>query len=115
MAKNLIACGDVFDYTVPANTTINSGDPVLMADIMGAAITSGVTDDVIAVQVEGVFEFPKAAAGSGKAFTQGQKVYFDATAKNMVNTDASGANKHVGWAYVGALTTATTLQVRLLG
>lgn len=114
MAKNLIACGDVFDYTVPSSTTIVSGQPVLMGDRLGVAITGGVTDDVIAVQVEGVFEIAKRTHATTAAIAQGAKVYWDATNSRIDNTDNSAANKHVGYAYAAAASTATTVQVSLI-
>ena len=114
MATNLIACGDVLDYTVPAATTITSGQPVLVGDLLGVAITGGTTGDVIAVQIEGVFEIAKRTHATNAVITQGSKVYWDAGNSRIDNTDNSGANKHIGWAYAAAASTATTVQVNLL-
>lgn len=113
MATNLRACGDVYDYLVPASTTIASGAPVLIGERLGIAIVGGTTGDVIAVQVEGVWTITK-VTGSGKSFTQGQKVYWDATNSRVDVTDNSAANKHIGWAYEAAATTDTTVSVDLI-
>lgn len=99
MAKNLVACGDVLDYTVPSSTTITSGQPVLVGDLLGVAIIGGTTDDVISVQVEGVFTIAKRTHATTAAMAQGTKVYWDATNSRIDNTDNSAANKHIGWAY----------------
>jgi len=110
---NKVACGDVLDYV--AGGTITSGQAVLTGDLLGVAVTSGVSGDTIALQIEGVFTLAKVASGSGKAWTQGQKLYWVAGSSSLDVTDNSGANKHVGYAFAAALTTDTTGQVRLLG
>lgn len=115
MATNLIAKGEVFDYTVPAATTIVSGDPVLINDTFGIALIDGVTDDVIPVQVEGVFEIAKRVHATTAAISQGDWVYWDATNSVIDNTSTSGANKAIGRAYKSAASTASTVQVSLEG
>lgn len=112
--KNYIACGDVLAYTVPAATTITSGQPVLVGDRLGVASNDGVTDDVISVEIEGVFEIAKRTHATTAAITQGSKVYWDATNSRIDNTDNSGANKHVGYAYAAAASTAALVQVILI-
>ena len=110
---NQVACGDIFNYV--AAGTITAGTPVLMGDLLGVPVTSGVSGDTIAVAVEGVFTLAKVAAGSAKAWTQGMKLYWVTASSSLDVTDNSGANKHVGYAFAAALTTDTTGQVRLLG
>lgn len=111
---NLIACGEVFDYTIPASTTIASGDPVLIGDVLGIAVTGSSTEgDVIAVQVEGVFEITKRAHASTAAIAQGAKVYWDVSASKIDNTPNGGTNKAIGVAYKAAASTDTTVQVSL--
>jgi predicted RecA/RadA family phage recombinase len=113
MAKNLIAPGEVLDYTVQSGQTISSGDGVLIADTFGVALSDGVEDDIIPVQIEGVFELTKRAHASNAAIAQGEKVYWDNTAKKIDNTSAAGVNKLVGTAYAATASTATTIQVNL--
>lgn len=112
--KNYIACGDVLAYTVPGSTTITAGQPILVGDRLGVASNDGVTDDVISVEIEGVFEIAKRTHATTAAITQGSKVYWDATNIRIDNTDNSAANKHVGYAYAAAASTAATVQVILI-
>lgn len=109
MAQNYIEPGDVFEYTVPASTTIASGDGVIIGDTFGVALGKGVTGDVIAVSVCGVYTLPKATG----AISVGAKVYWDASAKKITATDASGANKLAGYAFASELSAATTVRVKL--
>lgn len=113
MAQNHIACGDVLPYV--AGGTVTSGTPLLVGDLLGVPLASGVSGDTISVAVEGVFSMAKRTHASTAAITQGSKVYWDDTNKRIDNTDNSGANKHIGWAYEAAISTAATVNVRLLG
>jgi len=114
MAQNFITCGDVLDYT--AGGAIASGAPVLVGDLLGVAlVAAAASGDVIAVQVEGVFEIAKRTHASSAAMAQGTKLYWDAGNSRLDNTDNSGANKHVGYAYAAAASTAATVYARLLG
>src|SRR5690349_14311412 len=99
MAQNLIACGDVFDYTVPSSTTIASGDPVLVGKKLGIALVSGTEDDIIPVQMEGVFSVTKKTHASTQALAQGDAVYWDNSAKKVTNTSNGGAYPLVGFAF----------------
>lgn len=113
MAQNLVTCGDVFEVT--AGGTLTSGQALLMGDMLGVVLGDAVSGQKVSVAVEGVFILPKVASGSGKAIAQGAKVYWVTASSSIDNTDNSAANKHVGYAYVAALTGDTTVQVRLLG
>jgi predicted RecA/RadA family phage recombinase len=114
MATNLIAAGEVLDYTVQAGETISSGDPVLVGDTVGVALVDGVEDDVIPVQICGVFELTKRAHASTAAISQGDVVYFDESAGKIDNTSDSATNKIAGVAYEAAASTATTVKVKLV-
>jgi predicted RecA/RadA family phage recombinase len=111
MATNLRANGQVYDYV--ATGTVTSGSPLLIGERLAVPLISGVSGDIVPCQVEGVFTINK-ATGGGKSFTQGQKVYWDDTAKVVDVTDNTGANKMIGWAYAAASTAATTLDVDLV-
>lgn len=110
MAQNYIEPGDVFEYTVPASTTIASGEGVIMGDAFGVALRGGTTGAVLPVKVTGVFTLPKA---TGTAISYGAKVYWDATNKRITATDASGVNKLAGYAFGAELSAATTVKVKL--
>ena len=110
MAQNFIQPGDVIDYTVPAATTITSGQGVLMGDLFGVALVAGVTGDVIPVAVDGVYSLPKLAA---QAQAIGVKVYFDPTPGTITTT--AGALKHSGYVARAAAANDATVYVKLLG
>lgn len=113
MAQNSIACGDVLP--VVAGGTLTSGNPLLVGDLLGVVLVSGVAGNTVSVAVEGVFSIAKRTHASSAAMAQGSKVYWDATNSRIDNTDNTAANKHVGYAYTTALSTAATVEVRLLG
>lgn len=104
--KNFIQDGKTIDYTV-AGSAIKSGEIRMLEDLAAVAVTDGEVDDIIAMNVTGVYELPK---GSG-AIKQGQKVYVDATAGNITTT-ATG-NKPAGMAWETAGAAATTVLVKL--
>lgn len=110
MAQNFIKEGEVFDFT--AGGTITAGQGVLMTSIVGIALASGVSGDVIPVQVCGVFEVTKHGAGSGQAWAVGTALYWDA-GNSRFTTTASG-NTLAGYAYAAALTAATKGKIKLL-
>jgi predicted RecA/RadA family phage recombinase len=113
MAQNSIACGDVLP--VVAGAAITSGTPVLVGDLLGVPLASAAIGETVSVAVEGVFSIAKRTHASTAAITQGSKVYWDAGNSRIDNTDNSAANKHIGWAYTAAISTAATVEVRLLG
>lgn len=118
MSKKKIANGNRFNYTV-SGSAVSSGDPIFMEDILGIAETDGEVGDTIAVDVTGVHTVVK-DTGVGKAFAQGQKVYWDASNDECTpDADDGGsptptAFAHIGWAYTAAGANDTTVNVRLL-
>ena len=99
--------GDIIDFTAPAGG-VTSGQALLFGAIFGVASTTQAEGKRVAVQVEGVFTLPKA---TGNGLTEGQKAYWDDTAKKITGT-ASG-NTLVGHAVEAADTAATEAVVRL--
>lgn len=106
--KNFVQNGKVITYTVPADTTIDSGDVVIIGGLKGVAQTGGTTGDAITVQLYGVFNLPKTG---GQAITQGALVYWNAGA-GLVTT-VSTDNTLLGHAFLGAASGDTTVDVRL--
>ena len=104
--KNFISCGDYMEVTLAA--AIVSGAGLLTNDTFGVASKSGAIGDKVNVALEGVFELPKATG----AISQGAKVYWDNTAKNITTT-AMG-NKLVGVCMAAVLSGDTKVQVRLM-
>lgn len=104
---NFIQPGDTLDLTAPAGGIL-SGQAALFGALFGVASVDALEGERLAVMVEGVFELPKA---TGAGFTEGQKLYWSDTNKNLTGT-ASG-NTLVGHAVLVAAADATTATVRL--
>lgn len=109
---NKIANGHVLH--VPISSTIAAGDVVELTDMIGVAVSGGVSGDTIAVDICGVFELAKT---TGESFAQGQKLWWDeATKKLTTDSDpggSPGAAIFAGNAYVAAGVNDTTAQVKL--
>ena len=112
--KNFVANGKTLSYTVPAETTIVSGQLLNVGGFVGVATTSGTTGDVIEVTLEGVFRFPK-ATGTGTAFTRGQVAVWAIEAEEMLNADDFETDIfYVGYAYSSASDDDETVDVFLV-
>ena len=75
MSKNYSGEGKVISHTLAA--TFAAGAMIAIGGLLGVCLSGGDSGDVIAVQVEGVFDLP---AVTGAAFTIGQTVTFDTSA-----------------------------------
>lgn len=106
--KNYIQAGDVL--TVPAPAAVLSGAGVLVGSLFGVACANAASGAEVELQTTGVFEMPKA---TGAAWTIGQRLYWDDTAKNMTGT--ASTNKLVGIAVLAAASGDTVGIVRLSG
>lgn len=104
---NYVQPGDTLDLTAPAGGVI-SGQAALFGALFGVASVSAMEGQRLAVKVEGVFSLPKA---TGSGLTQGQKVYWDDTAKRITGTAAS--NTLIGHAVEPAASAAVEVIVRL--
>ena len=82
--KNTIAQGDVLPYVVPAGGVI-SGGLVLVGSLVGVAVTTGAEDDVVSVNIKGVYEVAKITG----AVAQGQALYHNGTASLTTATNLS--------------------------
>lgn len=99
---------------VPSND-VSAGDVIVAGSECRIAHTDLEKDQLGAIAAPAgtaVYTVNKKAAGSGQAINDGAAVYWDAANKEAVNTDASGANKKLGMAIAGALTTDTTVTFR---
>ena len=106
--KNFIQKGDTLTLTAPTGG-VSSGDGVLVGSLFGIAAGDAAENDNVEVQTTGVFDLPKATG----AVTQGAKIYWDNTNKN-VTTTATG-NTLIGAATVAAVSGDATVQVKLNG
>lgn len=83
MAQNYNSPGNVIQYLVPAETEIESGDPIMIGDLPAVALQSGVTGDTISAQLDGVFALPKGAG----TINNGTRVYL---AEGLITATAEG-------------------------
>lgn len=104
--KNFVQEGDVLHVTLSG--TVASGDVVKAGSVIGVATTSGVSGDVIAVAVEGVFNVAKKSTDTP---SQGAALYWDDTNKEMTTTSTS--NTLAGYAWEAAGNGDTKVKVRL--
>ena len=98
--------------TVALAAAAASGDLVVQGSLFGVASTSGGVGDPCELACGGVYDLPKAAS---QAWTLGAPVYWDATAKTVTTSSASGANLKIGVAADAAASQATVGRVRLNG
>jgi predicted RecA/RadA family phage recombinase len=107
--KNYIQPGDTITFTAAADT--KSGDGVLVGSLFGIAAADYKSGDAKAqMKTTGVFNLPKTSA---QAWTQGAKVYWDAT--NKVATTTVGSNSLIGVAIATAANPSAAGVVRLNG
>ena len=105
--RNWIQPGDT--VTVVAPVAVTSGDGLLVGALFGVAISTAAIGANVEMLTEGVVDLPKAAV----AITQGAKVYWDNTAKNVTTTSAG--NTLIGCAIVAVTVGDGTVRVRLNG
>ena len=105
--KNWIQPGNT--VTVVAPVAVTSGDGLLVGALFGVVLSAATIGANVEMLTEGVVDLPKAAV----AITQGAKVYWDNTAKNVTTTVAS--NTLIGCAIVAAAVGDGTVRVRLNG
>lgn len=107
--KNWIGEGRVLNkWANTSGAKVASGSGVIVGSIFGVAkldIADGKTGPL---DIEGVFELPKAA---GVVLAQGAACYWNDTAKNI--TDVSEGNTRAGIAFKAAASAAATVQVKL--
>lgn len=75
MSKKYSGEGNVIDHTLTG--TKAAGDMIAIGSLLGVCLSAGVSGDVIAVQISGVFDLPAVTAA---AFTKGQTVTYDVSA-----------------------------------
>lgn len=108
MAKNYYQDGDIIDYT--ATEDVKSGEVVVKGKLIGIAITDIKNGSVGAIQRTGVWTLSKEA---GKAFAQGDNVYYDATSKVITSTETD--NTLIGIAAYPSVSVETEAQVIING
>jgi predicted RecA/RadA family phage recombinase len=110
MAKNYVKPCDVIYYTNSTAAAISSGDPVVIGNQqMGIALVDIAISATGSVAKEGVFSLAKNTA---QAVVQGQKLWWDATAKKVINAPAINAY-FIGYADQAELAATATVHVDL--
>ncbi|MBF0145983.1 MAG: DUF2190 family protein, partial [Magnetococcales bacterium] len=89
--------------------TVNSGEGLMVGSLFGVAVSTAAINENVEISTTGVVDLPKASG----AITQGAKIYWDNTAKNVTTT--VGTNTLIGCAIVAAAVGDVTVRVRLNG
>ena len=106
----IVQSGETVDYTPGA--AVSSGDVVVQGELVGVANLDIAANELGALHVEGVFDFPK-ATGGGTAITAGAKVYWDVGDTEAKEDDETGANELIGKTVLAAADADATVRVRL--
>lgn len=110
MANNYIKPGDVKDYVNGTGAAILSGDPVAIGNQqMGIALVDIAIAGTGSVAKDGIFSLAK---NTSQAVTQGQKLWWDATAKEVINAPSLNAY-FIGYADKAELAATATVHVDL--
>lgn len=110
MASNYIKPGDVIDYVNGTGADILSGDPVAIGNQqMSIALVDIATTGTGSVAKEGVFSLAK---NTSQTVTQGQKLWWDATAKEVISAPALNSY-FIGYADKAELAATATVWVDL--
>jgi predicted RecA/RadA family phage recombinase len=109
--RNFIQPGHTVTVTAPSGGIL-SGAGLLTGALFGIAATTAAAGEEVEVDTVGVFDLPKAAS---QAWTVGQKVYWDDTAKVCTTTATSNSLIGLAMVAVGAGADETMGRVRLNG
>lgn len=107
--NSFIQEGETLDYINSGETTISYLDIVEGTDRIFVAACEIAPDNQGSVLTEGVFEFNTV---NNQAFTVGQKLFYDTTAK-LVTSTATG-NIYIGYAIAAKAQTDTVVNVKLV-
>jgi len=110
MARNYIQDGDTVDYTNGTGSAIASGAVVVVGNRqLGIALVAMAIAAIGAVALEGVFQLAK---NTSDAIVQGQKLWWDAVAGEVINTPAINSY-FIGYAIKAELAATATVHVAL--
>ncbi len=104
--KNYLEAGD--NVVVASPEAADSGEFLVKGALSGVAAAAADNGADVVLKRKGVFELPKA---TGTAWTQGDRLYWDASAKNFTKTAAN--NQPMGVAFDAALSGDTVGSVLL--
>ncbi len=107
--QNFVQWGDTIAVTAPAAGTV-SGIPIQIGHFIGIPVTTETAGTTVEIAIKGVFNCPKAAV----AISEGDPLYWDATAGNFTNVYAPGKLR-AGTAVTTQLAGDADVQVKLTG
>lgn len=108
MPVNYIQDGDSLDYT-PGSDVV-AGAVVVQNDLVGVTKRAIPANTLGSIDVEGVFDFPK-ATGASTAIAAGVQVYWNAG--SQVATATASGNKLIGKTVKAAADADATVRARL--
>jgi len=98
---------------ITAVGAIAAGDVVVKGALVGVATSPILALAEGAIQIEGVFEFPKTGGSGGNALTQGQRVDWDAAAEVVIAADSDDETRQLGYVFEAAAAEDLTVMVKL--
>lgn len=100
---------DLIDYT--PGSAVTAGDVIVQSDLVAIAPLDIAASALGSLAVQGVWDMPCDAAGTGTAIAAGDKLYWDAI--NEIVSLSSGVGKYCGKAVSAVAATGTTCRVML--
>lgn len=111
MARNFVQEGDTLTLIAPSGG-VTAGVGYVIGSLFVVALTSAAEGARFDAATEGVFTMTKAAAGSGKAFTAGEAIFWDNGSNKRWDKTSTGFFQ-IGVAVEAADSTATTVKVQI--
>ncbi len=111
MARNFIQEGDTLTLVAPSGGVV-AGAGYVIGSLFVVALTSAAAGGAFSGMTEGVFSMPKAAAGSGKAFTAGEAIFWDDGSNKRWDKTGAGLFQ-IGVAVEAAASADTTVKVAI--
>lgn len=108
--KNQVYKGDSIDVIAPAGGATSGAGLLVGAALFGIASTTVAAGAYVTLAMRGVFDVAKVSA---QAWSVGDLIYWDNTAKNFTTT--ASANTKVGVAVAAAANPSTVGRVRING
>ena len=90
MTTEYVQQGESIDYTPAAD--VAAGDVIVQGELVGVAKKDITANELGALAVEGVFDFPK-ATGVSTAITAGANVYWDEAAQQATTNANAGSQQ----------------------
>lgn len=111
MASNFVQEGDTLTLIAPSGGVV-AGKGYVIGSLFVVALTTAAENATFAGATAGVFTMTKAAAGSGKAFTAGEAIFYDNGSNKQWDKTGAGFFQ-IGVAVAAAATTDTTVKVAI--